>query len=291
MKIKINRYLKTALKIILSVGALYFVFTKIDIHSVLSLYKQSKIPYIIIAILLFTFSKTIAAYRLNNFFKCIGIVLPQITNIKLYLLGMFYNLFLPGGIGGDGYKIYLLNKNHEVKGRRIFWAILLDRLNGMLALFCLAILLMVILPPVSFSFDYRFVLWILIPFAIFIFYIIIRSYYTHFIPFLGKITLQSFLVQITQAICAYVILLAIGNNEYFLQYLLLFLISSIVATLPITIGGVGSREITFLFGSSLLGLNADISIALSLMFYLITLFVSFFGIIYSINTSGIKLKN
>jgi len=30
---------------------------------------------------------------------------------------MFYNLFLPGGIGGDGYKIYLLNKlsNKSIK--------------------------------------------------------------------------------------------------------------------------------------------------------------------------------
>lgn len=289
MKSKIKKYLNLVIKISVSLGALYFVFTKIDAKVVLDLYKKSNFFYIIIAILLFTLSKTIAAFRLNKFFDKTGIQLPDKTNLKLYILGMFYNLFLPGGIGGDGYKIFLLNRNFEVKAGKIFWAILIDRLSGMLAIFCLAVGLFSFLPLLPFVIDYRIYIWVLIPISLLVFYLIWKKYYPYFTSIFIQTTLQSFLVQITQTVCAYFILLALGYNTAIFNYILLFLISSIVATLPITIGGIGSRELTFLFGAPLLGLNVDTSIALSLMFYLITAFVSFFGIIYSINTKGLGL--
>ena len=63
-------------------------------------------------------------------------------------------------------------------------------------------------------------------------------------------------------------------------YLFVFLVSSIVAVLPLTIGGIGSREITFYYFSNWLGLNEDLSITLSMVFFLITAFTSFWGIIY-----------
>ena len=72
-------------------------------------------------------------------------------------------------------------------------------------------------------------------------------------------------------------------------YLFVFLISSMVAVLPLTIGGIGSREVTFMLGAQWLGLDLNLSIALSLLFYLITAFTSFWGIIYSIGP-GVKLE-
>ncbi|MCF8302219.1 MAG: hypothetical protein K9I94_03010 [Bacteroidales bacterium] len=40
-----------------------------------------------------------------------------------------------------------------------------------------------------------------------------------------------------------------------MEYLFVFLLSSIVAAFPITISGIGSREITFYFGARLMGLD------------------------------------
>lgn len=290
MQIKINRYVKLVLKIVISLGALYFVFTKQPIHDIFVLYKRSNFFYISVAIILFAISKTIAAFRLNKLFTCIDITLPHKVNLKLYLLGMFYNLFLPGGIGGDGYKIYFLNKKFEVKAKRIFWAIVFDRLNGMLALFCLAVVLLSFIPFQLFSFDHRYYIWTAFPLSIIVFYFILNKYHMHFIPAFWKINMQSFMVQLAQTVCAFFILMAFGNDSEFFKYLVLFLISSIVAALPITIGGIGSREIVFLYGSQLLGLEKEMSLALSLMFYLITAFVSFFGIYYSIKTSALQFQ-
>ncbi len=69
-------------------------------------------------------------------------------------------------------------------------------------------------------------------------------------------------------------------QEHTLDYIFVFLVSSIVATIPFTIGGLGAREVTFLYGAKLMGLNLDVSIALSFSFYLITAFTSFWGIWY-----------
>ncbi|MFW5820474.1 MAG: lysylphosphatidylglycerol synthase transmembrane domain-containing protein [Bacteroidota bacterium] len=281
MKIKISKQIKTVFKIILSLGALFFVFTRIEFQEVLAIYKRSDIVFLLIAIVLFAASKFTAALRLNRFFKAINIRLSEIYNLKLYLLGMFYNLFLPGGIGGDGYKIYILNKNHPVKAGRIFWAVFHDRLNGVLALFCLAVLLG-LFTDINLPFDYKSWAWILIPLSILSLFIIIRRFFSYFKNVFFKVTSYSLLVQIIQTLCAYTIFIAIGGSDNVAGYLFIFLISSIVAMLPITVGGIGSREITFLYGSRLMGLDENLSIAMSLMFYLITAIVSFWGIYYSI---------
>ena len=287
MNPKTLKNLKTALKIILSLAALIFVFFKIDYQQVLKIYKTSNLLLIFAALLLFVLSKTIAAFRLNRFFLSTGIRLKQSYNLRLYILGMFYNLFLPGGIGGDGYKIYLLNKTHKVKAKSIFWAVLFDRLSGMLALFCLAVIISLFI-NIPINFNYHSIVWLLIPIALVVFYLILHYFFTHFSEIYISTTSMSFLVQIIQTLCAFVIFKAIGGNEQELEYLFLFLVSSIVATLPITIGGIGSREITFLFGSQLLHLDQNLSIALSLMFYLITAFTSFWGIVYSINSKLLR---
>jgi hypothetical protein len=80
------------------------------------------------------------------------------------------------------------------------------------------------------------------------------------------------------------------HQDQTLSYLFLFLISSIVATLPITIGGIGSREITFLFGAEMMHLDVHLSIALSLLFYVITAVVSLSGIYFSLNEKALKLE-
>lgn len=285
MKINFYRHIKTAAKIILSLGILGFVFYKIDTEALLEVLKKVNGIYLFMALLSFTLSKLISAYRLNHFLSATEIRISNGYNIKLYLLGMFYNLFLPGGIGGDGYKIYLLNKRFEVKAKDIFWAILLDRVMGLLALFCLVagISAFVPLPDI-----YRKYGWLLIPVAVLSFYLFVRILFSRYSGIFFKTLGQSFFVQIFQVLTAVCILLAIGVFDQSLAYIFVFLISSIVASLPITIGGIGSREITFLFGAEIMHLNISDSIALSLLFYLITALVSLSGIYYSFRNNKLR---
>ncbi len=47
---------------------------------------------------------------------------------------MFYNLFLPGSISGDAYKVILLTKKYGVPYKKTTSAVLLDRISGLLGL-------------------------------------------------------------------------------------------------------------------------------------------------------------
>jgi glycosyltransferase 2 family protein len=270
-----QNYLKTAAKFLITAAALYCVFSRIEFSEVLDVYRRVRPGLLAPAILLFALSKTIAAFRLNRFFHAADITPGQAANLRLYLLGMFYNLFLPGGIGGDGYKIYLLNKKYRQGVKITFTAVLADRLSGM---FALALLVVAFFPFIPLNLQWQFYAWILIPAGVLLFRWIWKLFFASFIRLFWFTSLYSLGVQAVQVLCAWVLLTALGQQEQLISYLFVFLISSIVAVLPVTIGGVGARELTFLYGARLLGLDPGISIALSLMFYFITAFVSLWGI-------------
>lgn len=285
-KIKLPSYLLTTLKILVSLGALAFVFTKIDFSQMGEILRGSRLWLLILALGVFAASKLIAAFRLNLYFRSIGITLNQAQNIRLYLLGMYYNLFLPGGIGGDGYKIYLLHKRSSVKSGRIFWAVLLDRVNGVVALCCLVLVFLYVLDLEVLAF-FRVAPLLALPLGLLVFYLLIRAFYAHFAPILATTTLLSLLVQGLQVLCAFLILRAIGVQGHEINYLSVFLVSSIVAMIPLSIGGVGLRELTFLYGSRLLELDVNMSVALSLLFYLITALVSLCGLYFGLRVDRV----
>ena len=276
---KLRKRLITALKIIVSAVLIYFIFTKIDLKDVVQTLKKSNPFYLFAAIVFFIVSKALAAFRLNLYFHEIGAKLSQLNNLRLYLLGMFYNLFLPGGIGGDAYKGYLIQKNYQTGTKRVVAVLLLDRLSGMLLIFIYACVL-VLLSEHPFFTDIAWLAILAIPLSVIVFWWVIKKLFSYTLPVFWKSFGYSALVQLAQLISVLCILksLAIAWNVF--EYLLVFLVSSIVSVIPLTIGGIGSREVTFLYGAKWLGLNASTSVGISFTFFLITALISLLGIIY-----------
>ena len=132
---KLRKRLLTALKIGVSALLIYFIFTKINFTDVIKTLKTGNPLYLLLGTLLVLISKVIASYRLNLYFHQIGIRITQGSNLRLYFLGMFYNLFLPGGIGGDAYKGYVVQKRFKSGAKKVVSVLLLDRLSGMLLIF------------------------------------------------------------------------------------------------------------------------------------------------------------
>lgn len=274
---KLKKYILTTLKFGVTAVALYFVFRKINFSEILALYRTADIMYLIAALLLFAGSKVLSSLRLNLLFHRIGIPLSSATNMKLYLIGMFYNLFLPGGIGGDGYKIYLLNRHFDVKARKILGAVFMDRVAGIVMLWVVALCFLYFVEP---HIPYRFLIFIAIPLLFAGLYLGMRWLFRDYLSVYLPISIYSIGVQLMQVLCAFCILMAFHHHEQNFSYLFLFLISSIVTIIPITVGGAGMREITFLYGAQFLGVDTHLSVALSLMFYFITVLVSFCGIYF-----------
>ncbi|PCJ98336.1 MAG: lysylphosphatidylglycerol synthetase [Flavobacteriaceae bacterium] len=276
---KKNKKLLTALKVVISALLIYFIFTKINLEDVLSTIKKTHLLYFFLALFFFVVSKIIAATRLNLYFHLLNVLLSHISNLQLYLLGMFYNLFLPGGIGGDAYKGYVIQKKYEVGTKKVVSVLVLDRLSGLLLLFIFACLLTVKIEHVFFI-QFKILILIVLVLSVFIFWFLNKKFFNYTLPLFWKSFGYSALVQLAQLISIFFILKALNIEENTITYLFIFLISSIVSVLPLTIGGIGSREITFLYGALWLGLDESTSISISMLFFIITAIVSLFGIFY-----------
>ncbi len=274
------------MKLVLTGLALFLVFRKIDTDQLWEITKTIRWGWLIPAALTFVLSKLFTAFRLILYFKNIGLHISQKLNIKLYLIGMFYNLFLPGGIGGDGYKVYLLNKHYHTPVKSLVQASLLDRLGGLVAI---VFLLFVLILPVDLTLPFASqVPWELLVGVLALlvypaFWLMQKLLFKAFLPSFLKANGWSMAGQLAQLVCAWFILKSLGVTENFLAYQLVFLLSSIVAVLPLTIGGVGARELVFVYAHTYAGINEATAVAFSLIFFLISAAVSLTGSIISIN--------
>lgn len=276
---KLRKKLITALKIIVSAVLIYFIFTKIELKDVVQTLKKSEPLYLFLALLFFVLSKIISAFRTNLYFHQMGAKVSQLSNLKLYLLGMFYNLFLPGGIGGDAYKGYVIQKVYQPGTKKVVSSLLLDRLSGMLLLFIYACVL-ALLSKNEFFQSFYWLIVAAIPLSVVAFWFVNKIFFTSTLPVFWKSVSFSALVQLAQLVCVLFVLKSLSVDMDFIEYLFVFLVSSIVSVIPLTIGGIGSREVTFLYGAKWLGLDESTSIGISFTFFLITALTSLFGVIY-----------
>ncbi len=260
--------------------AVYLVLRKIDLNETLKVFTRLHPGWLLLGCIFFNLSKLISAFRLQHFLRSIGIFLTNKTSIKLCYVGMFYNLFLPGGIGGDGYKVYYLKKTHEDGSlKNIFLAALLDRINGVLALLFFAILffkftsLNDLMKDQWMNVMYVPALLLFYPVLFLIYKLILKRFLSTFFA----TNAMSLGVQLFQLVCSYFLLLSLGITTHHIDYLELFLISSVVAVLPITIGGIGVRELVFIYGFNFLPIEKNPAVAFSLLFFIVTAISSLLG--------------
>ncbi len=267
--------LKLFLKLAVTAICLWYVSKKIDWTLTWQLLQQSNKWWLVAATVLFILSKIVSSFRLNKFFKNIGVDLSEKSNLKLYWVGMFYNLFLPGGIGGDAYKVILLNKHKKQSVKLLSAAVLLDRISGVVGL---AILAAIYFSLITTQKSYATSLLAAIVPALIVYYLFSKKIFPSFHSAFTPALLLGLFVQALQVLCVYCLMASIHITEHQSAYIFIFLLSSIVAILPFTIGGLGAREVVFLWGSNLFLLDKHQSIYISILFYLITVLVSFVGL-------------
>jgi len=287
LKLNIPAPVKTTIKLAVSVAIIVIIVRKIDEKLLVQAIGEADPLWLIWAIAWFILSKIISAFRFNLLLKTEEIHLTSRQNLRLYWLGMYYNLLLPGGISGDGYKIKVLIETFSRPFKRIFTITLIDRITGVIALGQLCLILLLWIP------EFQEYWYFVVPG--FILSLVVSWWIYRWAK--GKLstvwiqtTLQSIGVQGAQTIATLGLVLALGQGQYWADYLILFLVSSVVAMIPFTIGGAGARELTFLYGSQWLNIHAEKAVAIGFLFYLISTSVSLLGIIFSFKKNDLKGK-
>src|SRR5690606_34940068 len=278
---------KLFLKIGITLLSLYLVFSKVSFTDLKEAMTESDPIFFILAFLVFFLSQVITSTRLNGIFRGIGLFVSEKYNFKLYLLGMFYNLFLPGGIGGDGYKIFFLRRKFGIKGRRLLTAIFFDRLSGLWALGLIIAVLIIFIPQIGIA---NWIPLTLIPIGTIIYFLILKKFFADYSVSLFSTHFKALCVQSLQLISAICLLYALHFDGKFSPYLLMFLVSSLVAIFPFTVGGLGAREVVFLYGADIFNLDPHLAVLISLLYYFIAALMSTLGTYFIFNPQALGEK-
>ncbi len=135
----VKRALLTALQILLTAGIVWWVFRepgkRAEIASTLA---GADGKWLLAGLLGYGFVELIATARWQLLLHVQDIHLSFRRVLALTMIGVFFNFFIPGGTGGDAVKMFYLVK--ETPGRRgkALLSVLVDRLIGLFALIVFA---------------------------------------------------------------------------------------------------------------------------------------------------------
>ncbi len=130
-----KKVLLSLLQIAVTIAVLFWVFHDPQKRAQMAVaLRMADYRWIAGAILAYFVVEFVAAIRWHILLKVqkIHLSIPRVSG--LFLIGMFYNQFLPGGTGGDIVKSYLLLKETPGKATGALLAVVFDRMIGLIAL-------------------------------------------------------------------------------------------------------------------------------------------------------------
>lgn len=158
-----KKVLITVIQLVVTVGLLVWVYhDPKKLGEMRQALAHARLQWLAAGLLAYFFVEAAAAFRWHVLLKVQGIrlTLPRVSG--LFLIGMFYNQFLPGGTGGDIIKSYLLLKETDRKAGALL-AVVFDRFIGLVALVVITVTLVGMrFDLLSQTHETRRYLWILI---------------------------------------------------------------------------------------------------------------------------------
>ena len=204
-------------------------------------------PWLLPAFFLYILSKIISAFRAGQLLQQQGYAGTFNRFQLLYFKGMYYNLLLPGGVSGDGWKVWFLKgkKRQGMHGqtpvKALLAAVFFDRLSGAVALAVWSLVLGAFLFP-----RYAWVAGWLLVLGVVVFKWMTHRWFRSFMPGWWKGLGLSLLAQGLAGLTAYVLWLAMAQPGPSGLLILSFFIANLASVLPITFGGIGLREWVFI---------------------------------------------
>jgi uncharacterized protein (TIRG00374 family) len=315
--VKIKRI--TLFKIVISLAILTLLLTRINLIEAWNQLQNLSLPFIFFALLYYAGCQWLSCWRWQLVLRATGYSIPMMTLLSSYFIGMFVNIFLPGSIGGDVYRVYRVAQKTQ-DSEAALASVFLERFTGLASLSMIALLAL----PAAFRLVGRWDIIILLITCIVTLMggtLLIASYklLAWAEPWLIKLHLGSFAVRfakiqiflhkfaqnrralVLSMVLSLLLQLAIVYYFYMvanqlkipissLELLVFIPIITVVAILPISLGGLGLREGLWVYLFTRVDLNAEQAILLSLTTTLLNWFVSFFGaVILGLDAAGIEV--
>jgi glycosyltransferase 2 family protein len=313
-KITRNRII-TAVKIIFS-GSLiaWLLSTRVSLPDVIAEFTGVHLGWLALAASLHLTGLLFSSFRWQVLLKAQGIRQPVLRLFSYYLVGHFFNMFLPTRVGGDLVRIYDTSRDHG-SAIQPTAVILVERISGMLTMLLMAAI--VLLLKIDIGFDYLsripgvykgitlfFLILVTCPFLLhpklesIVTGILKRvsvprkildkihhiySAFRIYVKTPGHLVIAlawGTLLQFNYILHYWMLARALNLDISYAFFLVIIPIRTVTLMIPFFINGIGLREFFDVTAFGFLGIGEHSAVAFTELSWLVQIFIAVFGGIY-----------
>ena len=287
------------IKLLVSGALLYYLFTKIGVENFLDKLSTANLWWVLAGIGSFLISNFLGSLQWYLLMRQSGMDLTYRKTVEYYFIGLFFNNFLISNLGGDVFRIYYASRSTE-KTVGAISTVFLDRFIGFTMLTFLSLIGGLLILQENYLETIVPVLFITLFFWILIFAVFfnrplakkIHPFFVWLLPesivqkmidlyevlhqfkdaklFLLKLMGIGFLVQLFRVGIHYFAGLALNIHPGFQTFMLFIPLIALLASLPISIGGLGVREQSGVVLFARAGISAGLAASMEFLAYLLT---------------------
>lgn len=290
--------LTVVVKLLISGGLLYWLLKDAEFSVILETIKQANPWLLALAFCMYFIGYFITASRWQTLLRSQGYDAPLLQLVRSFMVALFFSNFLPSTIGGDIVRMYDSWKIMRNKSEA-FAVIFIDRFFGITALFCYALIALLLMDQVAELIPALRPVLIagFLLAAVFIFIIFSRADYLSaksevwqgqhpnpvyrllgkllkaFSVYSGKtvtlikVFVLSLLLQLNVILHFIIITYALGIDVPVVAMFVIVPVATVVMMLPVSINGIGLREAVFVLFFGLFGIGSDQAIAFAWVAY------------------------
>ncbi len=226
------RRLRTLLRLACSVALLALLAARVEWRPVGALLARVRPPQALAALGLFVAAQAISAAKWRSIARHLDCARPLATHLRLYFGAMFLSLFLPSLVAGDLYRAARLGDGWR-PSRRAFGSVFLERLTGLWALLLVAALGGAVARGWRLGWA-GVALLALLPLGV--------RRWRRLAPATPPVLLASIAVQLLYVAVHATVAAALGLSLSWRVWLWIAPTVGLVASLPVSLGGLGPRE-------------------------------------------------
>lgn len=284
-------------KAAVTLGVVYWLVSSVDLETVGRTLTRTNHAYLLLSCLILTAVIVVGCLRWRMLIGHLGLVIPLRQALLSYYVGMFFNNFLPTGVGGDLARTVHLNlRGHGLKP--LISSALADRTIGLAVMLLLGAVSLVLSPELRLDPDRKLYLAGLI--ALGLAGGALLFWYSDRLPFenlsrryrhtrlrrglieivhmvfayrtaLGRVFLALLLSVVMQSLVIvtyYLLARGVGIELSLITFFSFVSMVQVAASLPISLGGLGVREGVLVALLAGVGVDIQLGVALSLLFLL-----------------------
>jgi len=297
-------------RLLATAAILLALFKFVPYEKLVSVYRDSKKGYLVLGFFIFFLCQTIGIFRWRFLLSSLGINISIREAFYSYFCGLFLNLFFPSSVAGDVFRSFCISYRHGDTGR-VASSVLMDRFSGAIALTIVGLFAFIfgrsIVPSEGIAVA-LFLLCAIIGFSSLV--IFSRSFFRllarvfkrkprleeklisfhdklYFFKDNPKVFAKSFLfslpIQLLMPTGFFIISRAFDVNLGAIYFFIVIPIVTVIALIPITIAGAGTREAAAVYFFSLVGIEKSIGLGISLLNLIFLISMSIIGGIFYVS--------